>query len=380
MADMPSKSSPLSTAIVAQSAELDMSILELTGSSIIGLDTESNSLHRYPEQLCLIQIATQYKTYLIDTISLKSIIALKKVLQDESIVKIIHGADYDVRSLDRHGGLRIRNIFDTYIAARFAGAPKVGLADLLQDLLGVMILKSKHLQHSDWGQRPLSDEAIEYASTDVRYLLPLKELLEKKLQQLGRTAWVLEECSRLEDIRYTSPNLETAFLSIKGAQTLDGRGLAILKGVFMFRDEEARRQHRPPFFIIPDNTLVNIANNPPSSMTDVPGLSQNRSHQFWNKLQQAVRDGQNASPIENTVVTFEPFKPEQMQLLKRLKNWRESMAATLSLEPPLLWPTTSLERLAKAPHTFQEELTSTIIRRWQRDQFASSLETLLNNP
>ena len=380
MPDMPSEQISRYINIIEQPAELDTAVLEIADSSSISLDTESNSLHHYPEQLCLIQIATLYKTYLIDSISLESIAPLKKVLQDDSVVKIIHGADYDVRSLDRYDGFRIRNIYDTYIAARFAGVPKVGLADLIKELLGVTILKSKHLQHSDWGFRPLSDEAIEYAATDVGYLLPLRDILDKKLQELGRTSWVLEECSRLEDVRYTPPNLDTAFLSVKGAQHLDGRGLAILKQVFLFREGEAKRQHRPPFFVIPDNSLVCIANNPQASIAEVPGLNQNRPHQFWNRLQQAVRNGKNASPVERTAVKFEPLKPEQMQLLTRLKTWRESISVTLSLEPSLLWPTTSLERLAKAPHTFQEELAAFNIRRWQREQFASSLETCLNNP
>jgi ribonuclease D len=112
---------PLPVEIVSQAAQLDVAVKAMLGSRDIALDTESNSLFRYPEQLCLIQIATRHKVYIIDTIVLKEITSLKEVFADASIIKIIHGADYDIRSLDRHYGFRIRNLYDTNIAARFAG-------------------------------------------------------------------------------------------------------------------------------------------------------------------------------------------------------------------------------------------------------------------
>jgi ribonuclease D len=365
--------------IVDQPGSLDVAVREIAGSQVIALDTESNSLHRYPEQLCLIQVATLSQIYIIDTISLEAVTPLKEILQDGSIIKVIHGADYDIRSLDRYGGLRVRNIYDTYIAARFAGVPKVGLADLLKDLLGVTIPKSKQLQHADWGLRPLSSDAVEYAATDVRHLLALREILDQRLQSLGRSAWVSEECSRLENVRYTPPNPETAFLSVKGAQHLNGCGLAVLKQLYLFREEEARRQHRPPFFVIPDGALVYLSSNPAGHLTDVPGLGQNGFQRFGNLLQQAIREGQKVPPVERPPVTYEPLSPGQAQLLSRLKAWRASIALKLALDPSLLWPTASLERIARAPDMFPSELNSSCVRCWQREQFASSLEALLKS-
>jgi ribonuclease D len=93
----------------------------MAGSQTIALDTESNSFHHYPEQLCLIQIAAGNKFYVIDTISLKEPVPIKTVLLDDSIMKVVHGADYDIRSLDRHYGFHIHNLYDTSIAARFTG-------------------------------------------------------------------------------------------------------------------------------------------------------------------------------------------------------------------------------------------------------------------
>ena len=370
---------PIPVEIVNQAAQLDASVKAMLSSSDIALDTESNSFHRYPEQLCLIQIATPHRVYVIDTIVLKEIAALKEVL-DSSITKVVHGADYDIRSLDRHYGFRIRNVYDTNIAARFAGLTRVGLAALLEDLLGVTIPKSTRLQRADWGRRPLTAEAIDYAATDVRHLFALRETLARRLQALGRTEWVAEECARLEEVRYAAPSLETAYLAVKGAKSLDGRGLAILRSLFLFREKEARRQHRPPFFVIPHTTLITLATSPTLALSEVPGLGQTGLKQFGRGLQQALREGLAAPPVRRPPpMTDERMSREQVQRLGRLKAWRVSLGTTLSLDPSLVWPTASLERLAKAPAMLSSELTSADIHRWQRDRFTATLSAYLES-
>ncbi|MCX6003495.1 MAG: HRDC domain-containing protein [Chloroflexi bacterium] len=359
---------------------MDFAVQGMVKSPAIALDTESNSFHHYPEQLCLIQIATRNKVYVIDTILLKDIAPLKEILEDSFIMKVVHGADYDIRSLDRHYEFRIRNLYDTDLAARFASITKVGLATMIKDLLGISINKSKRLQLADWGRRPLSNEALDYAAADVRHLFALQETLDHRLQSLGRTEWVAEECARLEEVRHSPPDLETAYRSVKGAKNLDGHALAILRSLFLFREEEACRQHRPPFFVMPDVTLISLATNPTATLSGVPGLGNVGLHRFGGGLRQALREGLTAPPIQCPPPTsFEYPSDEQKKRLNRLKEWRTSLAATLSLDPSLLWPTVSLERLARAPDTLGIELSSTNIRRWQRDNFAASLYAYLKS-
>ncbi len=366
--------------IVTRPAQLGAITRELVGARAIALDTESNSFHHYPEQLCLIQIASRHKVYIIDTISLYDLDPLRDVLADFSIKKVIHGADYDIRSLDRHCGLHIHNLFDTSIAARFIGITQFGLAALTRDLLGITINKSKRLQRTAWGRRPLSPEAIEYAATDVRHLIDLREILDQRLRTLGREAWVAEECARIEEVRYTAPNLETAYLSIKGVKDLDGRGLAILKSLFLFREEEARRQHRPPFFVLPDTTLTFLASSPEVALSEVPGLGQTGLKRFGRGLQRALQNGITAPPTHrpHSIKAVHASK-EQVQRLSRLKEWRTSQGSSFSLDPSLIWPITSLERLAKAPDTLSAELTSDDIRHWQRDLIGPSLQACLES-
>jgi ribonuclease D len=351
----------------------------MSSSHAIALDTESNSFHHYPEQLCLIQIASRHKVYIIDTISLCDLAPLRDVLADVSIEKIIHAADNDIRSLDRHCGLRVRNLFDTSIAARFTGITRLSLGALIGDLLSITINKSKRLQRADWGRRPLSAEALEYAAADVRHLHALREVLDRRLTTLGRAAWVAEECARLEEIRYTAPDMENAYLSAKGAKDLDERGLAVLRSLFLFREKEARRQHRPLFMVLPDAALILLASNPETALSEVPGLGQTGLKRFGQGLWQALRDGMTAPPVPRPRPVKEVRAGKaQVRRLNRLKEWRISLGTSLSLDPFLLWPLTSLERLAKAPDTLSVELTSDSIRLWQRDVVASSLQACLS--
>jgi ribonuclease D len=367
---------PLPVAMVTDSHRLADSVRTMTGIKAIGLDTESNSRHHYPEQLCLIQIATGHNVYIIDTITLENIEPLRKVLADKATMKVIHGADYDIRSLDRHCGFRVHNLYDTYVAARFAGLTEVGLAALLRDLLGVNIIKSKRLQTADWGRRPLSDEAIDYAAGDVHHLLALQQILDKRLKTLGRTEWVAEEFTRLEETRFNPPDMENSFRNVKGAEHLDARSLAVLRSIFLFREEESLRRHQPPFFVMPDEAMIRVAATPAINLAEVYGISQ--LPRFRAGLQQAVRDGLSATPVKPLPrVRFEPMTAEQLRRFAGLKAWRAEIAAKLALDPALLWPTPSLQQLAKEPEIINRENINSNVRQWQYVEFASSLRAYL---
>ncbi len=342
-------------------------------SPAIALDTESNSFYHYPEQLCLIQIATADRAYVIDTVALPGVSPLKDILWDSSIVKVVHGADYDLRSLDRHYRFSVRNLYDTSIAARFAGIEHFGLADSVKEVLGITMTKSKRLQLMDWGRRPLTAESFDYAVADVAHLLALRKVLSERLGVLGRMSWVEEEFARLESIRYSAPNANTAFLSVKGARDLDGRSLAVLRSLFQFRENEAVRQHRPPFFILPDAALVSLAGSPTSRLRDIPGVGEVALQRYGRGIDEAVREGLKSPPVQRPANHFERPSREQVERLARLKAWRKSLGESLSLDPSLLWPATSLERLAKDPTSLSQELDSEDVRRWQRTQFVHSL-------
>ena len=131
---------------------------------------------------------------------------------------------------------------------------------------------------------------------------------------------------------------------------------------------------------MPDTALISLATCPIAALSEVPGLGQTGLQRFGHGLQQALREGLGAPPVRWPPPTSDDLMSrEQVQRLGRLKAWRVSLGAVLSLDPSLLWPTASLERLAKAPDLLDSEFTSADIRRWQRDHFASALNTCLES-
>ena len=365
--------------LITDTAGLKAVVDKASKQPAIPLDLEGNSFHRYPESVSLVQMATRDYVYLIDPLAIEDMSPLGSLLDDPRLVKLLHSADYDVRSLDREWGFRVANLFDTSIAASFIGIEQTGLSNVLKEVLDVDIPKQKKLQRADWTVRPLSDALIEYAASDVLHLVPLYELLTRRLNELGRSSWVQEECDRLAQVRYSKPDLTTAFLSLKGSKDLDSRGLAILKSLTDFRELEARRIGRPHFRVMPDATLVALAQNPRADLKTLSGVGRFARQPLVEGLRQALREGANAPPVRRPAAqapTHRPSRAERERAkprLKLLKDWRASHGKRLSLDPPLLWPTVSLERLAREQSTAEEELSSDEVRDWQRHEFSGSL-------
>ena len=370
-------STQLTIEILTNSRQLLNVSKSLSRQKRIAIDTESNSRHRYPERVCLVQLATDTCIYLIDTLSVEDLTPLGNVLADPSITKVIHGADYDIRCLDREWKFQLRNLFDTTVAARFAGIEKYGLSALIEELLGIQIPKDARLQKSDWSVRPLSRKALEYAATDVSYLFGIQEVLAKRLEVLGRTTWVAEECVRLEEIKYVSPDPEAAFLSLKGSAKLDGQQKAMLKQLYLLRESEAYLRNRPPYFVLPHETLLYLAANPDTDLSQLPVLKGHTNTRFGKLLVKALLSRVDSIPVQGQTYRRSPIMSKAAKTrLEKLKQWRSAYGEQLSLEISLIWPRASLERLASDPKSLSSELASPEIRLWQQEQFAESLNLL----
>ena len=207
----------------------------------VAVDLESDNFYRYPDRVCLVQLATPDAVYIIDPLSIKDITPLGELLANAAVEKVFHSANSDLRLLDRDWKFPVRGLFDTSLAAAFVGSEKLGLAAILKEHLGIEITKNKKLQRADWSRRPLTVALLRYATLDVLHLDRLTTFLYERLDKLGRTEWVKEECQRLEGIRYVAPDAEWRFLSVKGSRDLDGQGLAVLRSLHAFREKEALR-------------------------------------------------------------------------------------------------------------------------------------------
>ena len=350
----------------------------------VALDLESNGFYHYPERVCLLQLATPDAVYLIDPLSLGAVAPLGDLLTDNRVEKIFHSADYDVRSLDRDWGFRIRNLFDTSIAAAFVGSERLGLAAVLGEHLNVEVNKDKRLQRADWTRRPLSNELLQYAAEDVRHLDRLREVLYRKLSDLGRVEWAREEFQRLADVGYTPPDTEWRFLSVKGNRALDGRGLAVLRSLHGFREREALRRDRPPFKVFSDAVILALAASPGSDLAQVKGIGRYGHGSASSGVRRAIRDGLEAPPVERPRsrqqrdwrLSSEERK-KATERLRLLKGWRAGHASRLKLDGGLLWPAVSLERLSRRSDGLDEELVSREVRQWQRGELGESLRSFL---
>ena len=349
----------------------------------IAVDIESNGFFRYHERVCLVQVASAETAFVIDPLAIDDVRPLGDLLGDGTVEKVIHGSSYDILSFDRDWKFRVNNLFDTSIAAAFVGAKELGLQSLVKEYAGVELAKSRKLQRSDWTIRPLRREALQYAADDVLYLLQVREKLSARLEELLRLEWVREEFARLEQVRHTPANREEAFLSAKGSRHLDGRGLAVLRALFQFREEQARRLDRPYFKVIPDFALVELASEPAADLSTVKGLGRFGRPPADRGLRAAIHDGLRSQPVTR------PRRPRSRDVpgpaererigarLRSLKAWRSRLGEDLGLDPSLLWPTVSLERLARQPRDLQSELAAPEVRDWQKREFATSLTRAL---
>lgn len=368
--------------VVSTPADLAGLVEGLLHEPTVAIDTESNSFFGYPERLCLVQVATRTEDWVVDPLAIEEMAPLERLFTAPEVVKIIHAADNDARVIDREWGFRLKNVFDTSIAGRFCGFERSGLDTVLREGIGVIIQKNKSLQRADWSIRPLSARALAYAVDDVAHLVELREALMERLEGLGRAAWVDEECERIESVRFSPPDPpDVAFLSMKGSRDLDEQGLAVLKELYVYREAEGRRRDAPPFRILGNSVLLHLAQKPKSDLARVPGLTLIVRRRLGDDLREALKRGMAAPPIERPKPPYSldmRLTKEQMTLLKALKAWRIELGDELKMDPALLWPMASMERLAREPDALADELeNSTLIRRWQREEFGESLRQKL---
>ena len=242
----------------------------LSTQPALALDTESDSLYRYHYHVCLIQISTIEVDYLLDPLRLHDIRPLGRILANETVQKVFHAAENDILMLKRAIlGFSFANIFDTMLAARILGWHQVGLAALLAQHFGVTL--DKRAQLTDWGQRPLTAAQLSYARLDSRYLLALRDLLSDALRTRKRWREAQETFDGLPQITYIEKAFDPdGFWRTKGARDLIPSELAVLRELYLWRDEQARVLDRPPFKVLGDETLLHLSRLQPQHLHELP--------------------------------------------------------------------------------------------------------------
>ncbi|MCA9494878.1 MAG: HRDC domain-containing protein [Myxococcales bacterium] len=250
---------------------LDELVERLRKVRVVAIDTESDSSHAYQEKVCLIQVSDLTTDYIVDPLAIGDISALGEILSDPAIVKVLHGADYDIVCLRRDYDFQIRGLFDTLLAAQLVGLERIGLADLVVRYFGIEL--DKAFQRHNWALRPLLAEHIEYARGDTHFLLALHEVLIRELRRVGKLRHQREECQVLERRRWQGrTNDPDAWRDARGAHDLDEDGLRVLRKLWRYRDEQARKMDRPVYKVIPDDVLMELADTRPETERELDGV------------------------------------------------------------------------------------------------------------
>jgi ribonuclease D len=352
---------------------------DLSAQKRIAVDTESNSLHAYREQVCLIQFSTSQRDYILDPLAFDSLELLAPLFANPQIEKVFHAAEYDLICLRRDYGFEFKNLFDTMQAARILGYSFVGLDHILYEKFHVRV--DKRHQKADWAARPLTAAQLDYARMDTHFLLPLRDLLEAELREKGRWGYALDDFTLACHV--TEPKERSNGSSWKrfsARKDITPRELTILRELCLCRDAIAESMNRPPFKVISDKVLLEIAKNLPEKEVDLAaiGLSQRQIHLWGGQILAALRRGA-ASPLVRAEQAKRP-KDAVLRRLDRLKTWRRKVAQEMQVESDIILPKGLLNTLAERPPGSLAEL-QTLMREspFRFEQYGEQILRLLEN-
>ncbi len=354
----------------------------LSRERVVAVDLEADSLHHYREKVCLVQVSAGTVDWLVDPLAVRDLSPLAAVLADPAIRKIFHAGDNDLRNLRRDFGLRVSGLFDTMVAAQLVGEEKIGLADLLARHCGVTL--DKRFQRADWSLRPLPPGMVDYAVEDTRHLARLATTLEVSLAARGRLDWAAEECRLLEQAPPTAVRSGPLFTRVKGAAGLDPRGLAILEGLLRWREGEAERRDVPPFRVLGNEALLEIARCVPADMgalLKVSELPHRIADRYGRSLLAAVAQGLRV-PDDRLIAYPRPERGtrdrEAESRLDKLKAWRTIEATRLGIAPGILINNDLLGEIARAvPREPADLLHLEAMKAWQRRELGQAILSLL---
>lgn len=357
-------SQPGSTPILVYSPKTYAQMLEhLRSRRIVALDTESDSLYRYYPKICLIQLSAgvrddncdpaQMVDYLVDPLRLDNLTDLRAALAAPGVEVVMHAAENDMLLLYRNFGFTFPYVFDTQLAARILGWKQVGLAAILEAQFG--IVSDKRMQRTNWGIRPLTPEQIAYAQMDTHYLPSLRQLLIGELQERHRWEEAQGAFAHLSRIDYSVRGVveERTFWSMKSVRDVPTERLNVLEALWQWRENEARHQNRPPFKIMGDTALIEMARQLPSergALRFIPDLSPNQIERFGALLLRTIQEGQHHPQPQPPEYEARPELALDRSALVRfdaLRKWRSDTARQRDVAPDIVLPNSTLLTIAQ---------------------------------
>lgn len=341
---------------IRRAAELRQLVDRLKNEPLLAVDTESNSLFAYFERVCLIQLSTRTADYLIDPLAFDNLRPLGDLLADPAIEIVFHAAEYDIVTLKRDFEFTFANLFDTMLAARTCGWTKIGLGSILEEQFGLRV--DKTLQRADWAKRPLPPEQLRYAQIDTHFLPELRDRFVAELTERGRLEEAREMFAALADLPPAARQFDPeGYWRIHQVRDLKRGQIAIVRELYLLRDQIARQRDWPPFKVFTDETMIHLALLVPRRMEDlqgIRGLNERLIERSGPALLQAIARGSHARPP--VPPRSRTLDPEVQARYEALKEWRKQRAAERGVESDVILSREILWTLAREVPTSLEDL------------------------
>jgi ribonuclease D len=372
------------TILLASSADVAAAAAIARANGRFGIDTEFMSEGRYRALLCLVQIAVDdpearggSRIILIDSLVDVDFAPLAQLLADPAIEVVLHAGRQDVAILRRVWSTEVTNIFDTQLAAGFAGASaQAGYGNLLGSILGRRV--GKTASYTRWDARPLTAEQLSYAAEDVAHLLELADELQRRLGETERLEWAREECRRLESAT-DERDPETVWERLPRVGQLDPRARAVARELAAWRERSASQEDRPVGSVLADPALVELAKRQPSNLRgleQIRGIHPSGVRRRGNAILEAIARGLQAPPIprDEPRGRSEPGDAPLIALAEALLRAR-SLEAGLAYE--LIASRSELEQIVAAARRNEPEPDVRTLAGWRRELVGADLRDLL---
>ncbi len=361
----------MSTSLIEHPALLAAVCESLRPNAWIALDTEFMRTRTYYARLCLVQAATPEMIACVDPLALSDIKPLLDVIYNPRILKIFHSGRQDLEVFTDIRGVPPAPVFDTQIAASLCGYDdQIGYANLVEAITGHKLPKLH--TRADWEARPLPPEQLHYAADDVRYLRDVYHFLAQKLESLGRSEWLAEECAALTDPALYRNDPHEAFRRLRQGHSLPLAAQTILRELAAWRERAAQQNNLPRSWVVSDAALMEAAFATPRSheaLDQLLGLNGAAARKWGDEILEAIRVGLEAAP-QRWWEEPQRLDRQQQNLYERLSERIQATATKIKISPTLLAPRRELLKLIGGDNS------GSLLRGWRHALIGEELQKM----
>ena len=344
----------------------------------LGLDTEFLPEGRYRPLLCLVQVVVGAEVWILDPLAGFDPAPLAAVLADPEVEIVVHAGRQDVAILRREWQTDVTNVFDTQVAAGFAGfSAQAGYNGLLHDVLRIRLPKTASFTR--WDARPLTDEQLRYARGDVEHLLPLADDIRERLEASGRLDWAREECRAIAQAS-DERDPDEVWRRLPRANGLDPRERAVARELAAWRERTAERENRPVGAVLRDPTVVELAKRTPGGrkeLAQIRGINPDVVRRRGDDILAAIARGRTAEPLRLDEAERLSTEPQDGPVIALAEALVRSRAQEAGLAYEQIAARADLTPIVVAARRGGPEPEVRTLRGWRRNLVGAELLDLL---